>query len=388
MLALTSPFRILAGSLPSDQRQILRVYGFADGQRAPSKDEAIFWDGSLPMPVAGAYLVNERDSHKLPTLATDSPPVLELPCSLSYLADGDILALSGGNKRLRVLYRKGSPNNTFLVTERCDNFCLMCSQPPKRIDDDWIIDEILTALPLVDNETRELGFSGGEPTLLGERFLSVLQSCKHHLPNTAIHVLSNGRRFSNWEFTRSWSEVDHHDLMVGIPIYGDNCTDHDFVVQARGAFDETVRGILNLKRERQRVEIRVVIHALTCRNLVRIAEFIARNLTFVDHVALMGLEITGFTRANLEQLWVDPHDYQNELSRAIDVLRSQRITTSIYNHQLCVLERNLWPYSVKSISDWKNEFLEECENCSVNTECGGLFFSGKKFRKSAYIRAI
>jgi len=45
--------------------------------------------------------------------------------------------------------------------------------------------------------------------------------------------------------------------------------------------DETVRGILNLKREHQRVEVRVVIHKQTYRGLPRLAEFLARNLLFV-----------------------------------------------------------------------------------------------------------
>lgn len=53
--------------------------------------------------------------------------------------------------------------------------------------------------------------------------------------------------------------------MVGIPIYSDLSMVHDYVVQADGAFDETIRGILNLKRMRQRVEVRVVIHKQTNR---------------------------------------------------------------------------------------------------------------------------
>ena len=52
----------------------------------------------------------------------------------------------------------------------------------------------------------------------------------------------------------------------------------------------------------------------------QLAEFLARNLTFVDHIALMGLEITGFTRANLDSLWIDPVDYQRELYRAVSFL--------------------------------------------------------------------
>jgi His-Xaa-Ser system radical SAM maturase HxsC len=175
--------------------------------------------------------------------------------------------------------------------------------------------------------------------------------------------------------------------MVGIPIYSDISTIHDYVVQADGAYDETVRGVLNLKRLQQRVEVRVVVHRQTYRRLPRLAEFLARNLIFVDHVALMGLEITGFTRANLDALWIDPTEYRNELREAVEILDSYGMHVSIYNHQLCLLDRQLWPFTVKSISDWKNEYFEECGKCAVRRECGG-FFASAKFKKSDNIKAI
>lgn len=59
----------------------------------------------------------------------------------------------------------------------------------------------------------------------------------------------------------------------------------------------------------------------------------------------------------------------------------------IYNHQLCLLDRELWPFAVQSISDWKNEYHPECLRCSVRESCGGFFFSAK-YRTSAHIRAI
>ena len=91
---------------------------------------------------------------------------------------------------------------------------------------------------------------------------------------------------------------DHPNCLLGIPIYSDDPVRHDYVVQSKGAFDQTVRGILNLKYFNQRVEIRIVIQKQTIERLVKTCEFICRNLLFVDHVALMGLEMMGFTRAN------------------------------------------------------------------------------------------
>jgi len=35
-------------------------------------------------------------------------------------------------------------------------------------------------------------------------------------------------------------------MLIGIPIYSDDPVRHDYVVQSKGAFDETIQGILNL----------------------------------------------------------------------------------------------------------------------------------------------
>ena len=126
--------------------------------------------------------------------------------------------------------------------------------------------------------------------------------------------------------------------MVGIPIYGAESSLHDYVVQAHGAFDETIRGILNLAQLEQRIEIRVVIHKQTAPAWSRSREFIARNLPFVDQVALMGLETIGFARANLDDVWIDPTEYAPDLTEAVLLLDQAGIKTMIYNHQLCLIE--------------------------------------------------
>src|SRR5262249_4049722 len=176
----------------------------------------------------------------------------------------------------------------------------------------------------------------------------------------------------------------HPDLMIAVPVYSDISSKHDHVVQADGAFDDTIRGIINLKTAKVSVEIRVVLHKLTVDRLPQLARFIRRNLTFCDHVALMGLEMTGFTRSNLEKLWIDPKDYQPQLKEAVGILHTARMAVSIYNHQLCVLDASLRHFSRKSISDWKNEFMPECNGCTRKKECGG-FFSSAKLRYSSHI---
>lgn len=312
--------------------------------------------------------------HERPLNLSADTPCTVLGPEFAYLGDKDVIALSKGH--VRSLFRAASPHNSILLTEQCNNYCLMCSQPPKRVDDHWLLEEAFETIRLIPRETRTLGITGGEPTLFGDGFIGLLQHVKNWLPHTALHVLSNGRSFANASFAQKYAEVGHQDVMVGIPVYSDDPARHDYVVQAKGAFDETIRGILNLKRFNQKVEIRVVVHKQTCENLPQLAEFIARNLLFVDHVALMGLEMTGFTRANLASLWVDPVEYKDQLSQAVRILSAYGIHTSVYNHPLCLVGRDVEPWYVKSISDWKNEYAPECEPCTRKHECGGFFSSG------------
>lgn len=324
---------------------------------------------------------------QLVLLSRTSEPELNIPNTwhlapeLSYLDEGDVIKVVPERAHIRVLYRRQANAPFFLVTERCNSYCLMCSQPPRDVEDRYLVTDMLAALPLLDPAPRELGITGGEPTLLGDDLIRVLQACKQHLPRTGLHMLSNGRRFQDLAFAKQLAQVAHPDLMVGIPLYADYSQLHDFIVQADGAFDETVRGILNLKQHRQKVEIRVVIHRQNAQRLPRIAEFLARNLLFVDQVALMGLELAGFAKTNIDALWIDPNEYRSDLTQAVQTLAWYGMKVSIYNHPLCLLEDKAHPYAVRSISDWKNEYMPECTSCARRQECGG-FFSSSKLRYS------
>jgi His-Xaa-Ser system radical SAM maturase HxsC len=305
---------------------------------------------------------------------------------LDYLEDGDVVA-ADPNGFVRVLYRRSSAHNFILVTDQCNSLCLMCSQPPKAIDDFDRLEEHLRLVDLIDPATVELGITGGEPTLFRDGFLELLARCRDRLPATALHVLTNGRMFFYRRFAEKVGALAHPDLILGIPLYSDIDNRHDHIVQAPGAFEETVLGLQHLDRYGVRVEIRVVLHALSVPRLPQLAAFIARNFPFACHIALMGLEMFGLVHRNLAELWIDPVDYQRELVAASDILCAAGMNVSIYNHQLCVLDRALWPLARKSISDWKNVFLPACSGCSAIGECGGFFQSATRIH-SAAIRPI
>lgn len=297
---------------------------------------------------------------------------LKLP---SVVAPGDIVRLVEGSSRVSVLYRRGSNSNTLLSTERCNSLCLMCSQPPRDVDDRYLVDEMLETIDLIDRDEPQLGISGGEPTLLGDDLLVVLHHARRHLPGTGLHVLSNGRRFSDAAFARSTAAVRHPKLTWGIPVYSDSPEIHDYIVQARGAWSETLAGLFNLAKVESNIEIRVVVLRANVERLPELAYFIFRNLTFARHVAFMGIEPIGLAPTNRESLWVDPADCAEALRDATFFLANRGMDVSLYNFPLCTVPEELWGFARKSISDWKNTYLPVCEPCAVKHDCSGFFRS-------------
>ena len=186
-------------------------------------------------------------------------------------------------------------------------------------------------------------------------------------------MLTNGRTLAWPQYAQKLALVQHPNFSLGVPLYSDYAGEHDHIVQARGAFDQTVTGLHQAARHGVRTEIRVVLHRLTIPRLNRLVEYIHRNLSFVEHVALMGLEYVGYTPRNIADLMDRPIRLPSRIGDRSGISRQCETFRLIYNHQLCVLKASLWPYARKSISDWKNMYLPECESCSALSQCGGLF---------------
>jgi His-Xaa-Ser system radical SAM maturase HxsC len=324
---------------------------------------------------------------KIPNLDLNGTSIVYDIPSLDHLEDGDIVSVRDDGS-IYTLYRVNSNHNTILATERCNSNCLMCSQPPRDRNDIPVLYQINKQLiSLIPKDCIELGISGGEPTLMGDLFFDLLEQIKFELPNTDAHLLTNGRSFAWNQMAERLGSHDFDKLMLGIPIYSDYYQVHDYIVQSENAFYQTILGIHNLARYNQRIEIRVVLHKQSIPRLVKLAKYIYKNLPFVEHVAFMGLEYIGYTPHNIDKLWIDPYEYQNELGEAVEYLAGQGLNVSIYNTPLCILPERLWQFARKSISDWKNDYLKECKSCTKINECGGLFTWNLK-KHSNYIAPI
>lgn len=383
---------------------MMKLYGdleVVNGQQISERLMCVSFQRMVPRPLRKDYIAIDPPPNEClgygAVLASDPSQYLPLGVSnlmrfeqwCSYLGDSDVIRintdLSGGKARIHVLYRHNSDSNSILLTERCDHYCLMCSQPPRDIDDSALLSEAFELISKIPTNARSLGITGGEPTFYGKRLVELVAHAKRFLPTTRLDILSNGKRFADKSYALNLSSVNHPDLLLAVPLYSAVPEVHDHVVQFAGAFDPTLNGILNLKRAGIRVQIRIVLHRYTVPTLVSTAEFIVANLRFVDEVAIMGLETIGFGKSNLRDLWIDPYCYKSEVEEAVMTLTNYGIPTYLFNQQLCLISQKVSFAYVKSISDWKNEYPEQCSSCTRKTECGGFFSSNVQHKFSEYL---
>lgn len=312
-----------------------------------------------------------------------TPMVYSVDSSIEF-NDGDVVLITTEG-RLSFLYEIESEHNALMATERCNHRCIMCPQPPIAQEKDKT-DFNLRLIELFDKGTKEVGITGGEPTLIGDNLFVLIKKIQKELPKAAISILSNGVKFADKEYAKKLALCQCKDLQIDIPIFSDIADEHNSIVGAK-TFYKTVQGLYNLATFHQRIGIRVVVHKRTYGRLVQLADYIYHNFPFVCQVAFMQMETIGMAEENIESLWIDPYDYNTELREAVLLLMDRGIPAYIYNAQLCVLPEDIRQFAVQSISDWKDIYLEECEGCSLKGKCAGFFESNRRFH-SAHINPL
>jgi His-Xaa-Ser system radical SAM maturase HxsC len=306
----------------------------------------------------------------------------------AQLQAGDVVVPMSARAEVAVLLRATDAHHTLFMTNRCNSHCLMCSQPPTAVDDSWLVDEAIDVIRHLSWQVPVLGLTGGEPLLLGAELRRVLEEAVRNPFVTRVEVLSNGRLLSDHHVVSTVLDGLSSDVSWLVPLYGHADFIHDFVVQARGAFDETLAGLLELQAHQQAIQLRIVLIEPVLQVLPELAAFIGRNLPFVREVALMGCEPIGFALANRALCEVNLAAWSDTLRQASRILRRFDVPHLLMNTPLCAIPPDLHPLAHQSISDWKNVFAPACDRCALKPNCSGLFAWHERGWQPAPLRPI
>lgn len=283
---------------------------------------------------------------------------------------GDILLVHPDSQRAERIFRRGSLHNTLLVTERCDQLCVMCSQPPKKTHVDRF--DYFEQACLKCEPNSLIGISGGEPTLYKEELFSLVERTIEARPDVEFHILTNGQHFTSSDLQRLKGPA-FRSVIWGIPIYAADGDLHDNIVGKENAYQRLLESFAFLIRAGARVELRTVVLTTNIVQLPALSGFITDFLQFIECWSIMQLENIGFAKNRWASLYWDHCSDFRHISHSIDIVQQHGIDVRLFNFPSCTVPLNYRHLAPPSISDWKRKYDEACEFCSAKDGCSGFF---------------
>jgi His-Xaa-Ser system radical SAM maturase HxsC len=295
---------------------------------------------------------------------------IQVALPIDETCDNDVVMILPGRSIAHRLIRSASRHNTLLVTEQCDQLCVMCSQPPKPFHND-LFRPFFEACLLAPRDAV-IGISGGEPLLHKARLFDFLFMVHLNRPDLHFHILTNAQHLeeADVDFLR---QLDHSKITWGVPIYASTAEIHDRIVGKLGAYATLQKGLTVLARSGASIELRTVVLRSNLDALAALARTIAKRFGYCTVWAIMQLENIGYGRKNWQLEFVDSSNDFAAVKAGIDVALAFGVDVALYNFPLCTVPSGYRVYCCPSISDWKQKFLPECDHCTARQACCGFF---------------
>lgn len=284
--------------------------------------------------------------------------------------DGDIVLVQPQANRVERLIRADSRHNTLLVTERCDQLCVMCSQPPKKTHHDRF--DLLEQACLLADHGVLIGISGGEPTLYKEQLLSMVERVVERRPDIRFHILSNGQHFDDRDIERL-SLPPYRRVSWGIPLYASDAALHDEIVGKAGAFARLEESFASLIMAGARIELRTVMLTTNLAALPALARYVIARLRSIEAWSIMQLEHIGFAKGRWRELYVDHRKQFHLVAGALDLAAAHGVHAQLFNTPRCTVPPPYRRFAIASISDWKRKYTAGCDGCREREICSGFF---------------
>ncbi len=265
------------------------------------------------------------------------------------------------------------------VWNKCNNRCLMCTNPLKPWPAwdgsfEYDFESIKKRLEKKKEELEKseiLYLSGGEPTL-HPQFLEILKYINQNFPKLKIMLLTNGRTFYYDKFSKILPSIKN--LSVAISLHGPNAKIHDAITRMPGSFDQAQKGIKNILENRKRgqeVEIRTVVTGKNYKNLGNTLLFLEKEFPSVDRIAIVFLEIEGHAVQNLKSVGASLSDFSLILEKNKKAIISSR-KIRLYHFPLCKVPVELWSCVWRTLPKKEVAFVEKCSACSYKKYCLGI----------------
>lgn len=197
---------------------------------------------------------------------------------------------------------------------QCNNHCLFCVQGDKRKKIPFkSVSDIKNDLNRARQVCDSIVFTGGEPTL-HPSFLDLVRFSKK-LDFKIIQIQTNARMFAYKDFCYQTIRAGANEFSPAL--HGHTASLHDCLTTVQGSFDQTTRGIKNLKRMGQYVISNTVVNTMNYRYLARIARLLV--MLGVDQYQFAFVHIAGSAWRNKNSIVPKKSDVIPYLMKGLDV---------------------------------------------------------------------
>jgi len=195
------------------------------------------------------------------------------------------------------------------ITKECNWNCIHCSaSAPLQSEKELSLEEIRKTLDRgYKLGLKDVGFTGGEPLLLLEKFSALIEYCKTKL-GTKTHVHTNGSLIVSEESIKNIIGLIDN---ISITFLGGIPKTHDELTRTQGSYEQAIRGLNVLLRVNANVRVYIVPMK---RNYRELPMFLRKLKSMgVSKIRVLTLSPTGKAREiwremalnKDENLWLD-----------------------------------------------------------------------------------
>ncbi len=261
------------------------------------------------------------------------------------------------------------------VWNKCNNRCLMCSNPSNYGEwGDYSFRALISRFKKINPKEKDIYLTGGEPTLHPD-FFELLNFLRKRCPEARIIIDTNARMFFYKDFLSRC--LNYGNLEFQVSLCGHNAALHDKITGINGSFEQTIQGLKNLVLlgvGKSNIEMRVVIHKLTLENLEKIYDFIGKTFPQIGKLIFIFMEIEGMAGKNIKKVgttYKKANPYLKSLLKKI-MGSKHSFEVRFYHFSLCVLPPKFWPYLWRTLPEKEISFLSSCKECLYKKYCLGI----------------
>lgn len=272
------------------------------------------------------------------------------------------------------------------VSWACNSNCIFCM-------DDWNLSEFVS---LADIEKKlisakkywdEVTFSSLEPTLHPK--LKEIIKIANNIWFKKIEIVTNWRKLEDYEFTKDLISSWLNEFNFSIHSY--NSKKHDAIVRSLWAFNQAIKGLINVVKLSNKKNINISISVTVCKqnykDIYKIVYFLEKFKP--NNIILNILQPRNKAEENKDLTYVE---YSQMISEFKKLKKFQAIKKNIYiNWLVPCLEEELkdivWYFNWAQINrkDEKGNYIvdynpfkekrEECKKCFYNNACEWVWIS-------------